>query len=69
MQQKIPNLADPSFEPTDSQFADITRDAARTVRFRKAMAARGVKVLAMNLPPQEERRLMETWEHEEAVSR
>lgn len=69
MQQKIPNLADPSFEPTDTQFAEITRDAARTVRFRKAMAARGVKILAMNLSAQEERRLMEAWERGEAIDR
>lgn len=69
MQQEAPNLADPDFEPTDQQFQDITRSAARTVRFRKAMAARGVQILAMELAPQDELRLMEAWEREEAPAR
>lgn len=69
MQQKIPSLADPSFEPTDAQFAEITRDVARTVRWQKAMAARGVKVLELNLTPDEEFRRVEAWEREEGLSR
>lgn len=69
MQQEVPNLADPEFEPTDQQFQDITRSAARTVRFRKAMAERGIQILAMELSAPDERRLMEAWEREEALHR
>lgn len=60
-----PNLADPTFEPTDDQWAEILRDAGRVARWHSAMADAGVKVLALGLTPAEESRRALAWEQEQ----
>lgn len=39
--EKRPNLADPDFEPSDEQMAQLMRDAMADVRARAAAAASG----------------------------
>jgi hypothetical protein len=61
------NLTDPDFEPTDEQLDQISRGAIRYVRFRAAMADRGIKILAMRLSLDEEDALMIAWEKEQGL--
>ncbi len=62
--QQHPNLADPAFEPTDEQMSDLLRSAGRVARWRAAMAAQGVKVLAMGMSIDEQARQADAWERD-----
>lgn len=59
-----PNLADPTFEPTDEQINEVLRDAARLARWRAAMAAQGIKVLSMGMSIEDQARLADAWQRE-----
>lgn len=55
------DFRDPNWEPSDEQHAALMEDFRRTVLWRKAMAAKGIKVLAMRLSPQDEADQMRKW--------
>lgn len=59
-----PNLADPTFEPTDEQINEVLRDAARLARWRAAMAAQGIKILSMGMSIEDQARRADAWERE-----
>ena len=58
-------LSRPNVEHSDREHAALMEDFRRTVLWRKAMAANGVKVLAMRLTPQQEHDAVAKWWAEE----
>lgn len=59
------DFRDPNWEPSDEQHAALMEDFRRTVLWQKAMAAKGIKVLAQHLTPQQEHEAVERWWHDE----
>ena len=59
------DFRDPNWEPSEAEHAALMEDFRRTVLWRKATAAKGVKVLAMRLSPDEEHDAVERWWREE----
>jgi hypothetical protein len=55
------DFRDPEWEPSEAEEAALLEDFRRTVLWRKAMAARGVKVTAMKLTPQQEHDAVTAW--------
>ena len=61
------NFSDPEWEPTEEEHAALMEGMRRRVLYRKAMSARGIKVLAMNLSPEQEHALVTAWWREEGA--
>jgi hypothetical protein len=59
------DFRDPNWEPSEAQEAALLEDFRRTVLWEQAMAAKGVKVLAQRLSPQQEHDAVEQWWREE----
>jgi hypothetical protein len=62
------DFRDANWEPSDEQHAALMEDFRRMVLWRKAMAARGVKVLGLRMTPREETQAMRKWWGEEGCA-
>lgn len=62
------DFRDPEWEPSEAEEAAMLEDFRRVVLWQKAMAAKGVKVLAWRLSPQEELEAATKWWAEEGHS-
>jgi sugar phosphate isomerase/epimerase len=62
------DFRDPNWEPSEAEEAAVLEDFRRTVLWEQAMAAKGVKVLAQRLSPQQEHDLVEAWWREEGAA-
>ncbi len=60
------DFRDPKWEPTDAEEAVVLEDFRRTVLWEQAMAAKGIKALALRLSPQQEHDAVEKWWREES---
>ena len=56
-----PDLTDPEWLPTEEEEAEIVGAMAKSVAWEKAMAVRGVRVLALGLTPEQEEVAIEAW--------
>ncbi len=63
------SLANPGFEPTEEEWTEVLAGAGRLARWQAAMADQGVKVLALDLTPEERCRWADAWakEHEQST--
>lgn len=59
-----PDFSDPDFDLSDEQQKELLRSVARSVAWEKAMFARGVKVLALGLTPEQQDEAIAAWERE-----
>jgi hypothetical protein len=59
------NFRNPDFEPSDAEHAALMERFRRVVLWRQAMAARGIKVLAVAMTPAEETAAVLEWWAEE----
>ncbi len=62
------DFRDPNWEPSDAEHAALMEDFRRTVLWQKAMAAKGIKALALGLTPQQEYDAVAKWWVEEGRS-
>ena len=59
------DFRDADWEPTDEEHAALMEDFRRTVLWQKAMAAKGIKVLAQHMTPAEEHKAVQKWWEDE----
>lgn len=62
------NLRDPDWEPTEAEHQALMEDFRRTVLWQKAMAAKGVKVLALGMTPEQEGEAVRKWWRDEGAA-
>ena len=55
------DFRDPDWEPSEAEHTALMEDFRRVVLWRKAMAARGIKVHSLRLSPVEEVAQMRRW--------
>ena len=63
------DFRDPDWEPSEEEHAALMEDFRRTVLWQEDMAAKGIKVLARKLTPQQEHDAVETWWREEGAAK
>ena len=59
------DFRDNEWEPSDAEEAALLEDVRRTVAWQRAMAAKGIKVLALHLTLEQDSEAVEKWWHEE----
>ena len=61
MQEKTESFCDPDFEPTDQQWQQVAEDVSLVSKWRRAMADKGIKVLTLDIPYDEQMQKAKLW--------